>query len=100
MTKLYVTEFSTVAVTPVDGRLMPVGQKPGVANQAITVTGSSQQSALFNAEARLVRLHAQVACHIAVGSNPTATTNSMRLAEGQTEYFGVVPGHRLAVIAG
>ncbi|WP_101048681.1 hypothetical protein [Macromonas nakdongensis] len=82
------------------GGLSPMVAVPGVAEQALTLTGSTQQSAAFNVATRLVRLHAQVACHVAFGDNPTATTSSMRLAEGQTEYFGVAPGHKLAVIQG
>jgi hypothetical protein len=40
-----------------------------------------------------------VACHVEVGGlNPVATPTSMRMVAGQTEYFVVTPGERLAVI--
>lgn len=100
MTKIYISEFSRMAL---DAGLAtpPAAQMPAQVHQTpITVSGSSQQSAAFAAGTSFVRLHAQVACHVVVGTNPTATTNSMRLAEGQTEYFGVTPGHKLAVIQG
>lgn len=98
MTKLYITELKDFARDA--GRAEAVAMLPSLGTQALTLTGSTQQSAAFNAATRLVRLHAQVACHVAFGESPTATTNSMRLAEGQTEYFGVTPGHKLAVIQG
>lgn len=100
MTKLYITEFDRLVTSTSTAGAPQAAMKPAVASQALTLTGSTQQSAAFNAATRLVRLHAQVACHVAFGENPTATTNSMRLAEGQTEYFGVTPGHKLAVIQG
>lgn len=72
---------------------------PPTASENVTVGASSVQSSVLLTGTQLVRLHAVVACRVAFGLNPTAQSTSMRLAAGQTEYFGVTPGHRIAVIA-
>ncbi len=89
---LYVTEFAAAyngyqAVKP-----------PATASQAIAITASSTQTAAFNVNTGIVRVHADVACLIEVGgTNPTAASTSMRLAAGQTEYFITVAGDKIAV---
>lgn len=91
---LYIEEFSVSR---------PLGwqaaQTPGVANQTVAIGGSSIQSAAFNAQTTLIRVHADVICSVEIGgTSPTATTSSMRFVAGQTEYFVVRPGDKLAVI--
>lgn len=72
---------------------------PGVAKQTVAITGSSVQSAAFNAATMIIRVHADAICSIEIGgASPTATTTSMRFIAGQTEYFLVNPGDKLAVI--
>lgn len=73
---------------------------PATAEQVVAIGAGSTQSAPFNAATRIVRLHAEAICAVAVGgSNPTASgTNSARLIAGQTEYFAVKPGDKIAVI--
>ena len=45
------------------------------------------------------RVVADADCHLEVGGNPTATTGSViKLTAGSAEYFGVTPGHKIAVI--
>lgn len=73
---------------------------PPTASENVTVSATSSQGSVFLPATRLVRLHAVVACRVAFGVNPTASASSMRLAAGQTEYFGVTPGQRVAVISG
>lgn len=90
MGKLYVTEFidtdagSPVAVSHTD--------------QTPVTYGASTQSAAFGSNTKLIRVHTDSICSIAFGANPTATTNNMRLAAGQTEYFAVQPGQKVAAI--
>lgn len=95
---LDVTEYSTLASDAV-GRAIMAGQEPSLRNQSLAVSGVSVQSQPFLDTARLVRLHSDVACRVAVGSNPTAASTSMRIAAGATEYLGVAPGLRIAVIS-
>lgn len=93
---LYVTEFQSAP--PVSVYYQAVST-PAVANQTVSIGVSSAQSAAFNASTGIVRLHADVACHIVVGgASPTATSSSMRFVAGQTEYFVVIAGQKLAVI--
>lgn len=91
---LYVTEF------PVNQTVTYQAVKtPPTASQKITITGTSAQSAAFNAATTIIRVHADAACSVQIGgTNPTATTTSARFAAGQTEYFLVVAGDKLAVI--
>jgi hypothetical protein len=98
MPRLFISEFSSVAAAPTDGRFMQAALAPAVATQVIDYDASaSLQSAVFDPATRLVRLHVDGAAHIDFGPSPTATTNSMRMAADATEYFGVLPGQRLAV---
>lgn len=94
---LYVTEF---AGPPSVSVYYQAASTPAVASQTVAIAASSAQSAAFNASTYLVRVHTDVDCHVVVGgTSPTATVSSMRMVAGQTEYFVVVPGQRVAVIA-
>ena len=98
MAKLWITQFSA---TVVPGGTIPSGTQIGQlggATQALTFTTSTQSSAI-SAATRFVRVVADADCHIAVGDNPTATTGDLKLTAGSAEYFGVTPGHKIAVIA-
>jgi hypothetical protein len=95
---LYIAELSDPEVS-LAGRI-PVDafHAPPVAEQKVAIGGTSTQSVAFNASTRVVRLHADAICSVAFGASPTATAANLRMAAGQTEYFGVVPGSMLAVI--
>lgn len=93
-----ITEYRALAADGL-GRFMPAGQEPALANQQVSNAGASTQSAAFNASAFFVSLHTDAACRIAFGTNPTATSASRRLAANTTEFFGVSPGMKVAVIA-
>lgn len=81
------------------GQGVPSGVEPALAYQQLSISGSSVQSAAFNAGTRIVRLHADAPCRVAFGTNPTASVGaSLRLNAGATEYFNVQPGHKVAVI--
>jgi hypothetical protein len=98
MAKLFVTEFEQMPETT--GGRVAVGLAPPAVDQTPVVIGAgSLQSAAFGARAKFVRLHTDVICSIAFGTNPTATINTMRMAANQTEYFGVAVGDKVAVIA-
>lgn len=93
---LFVTEFKGPPTVSVYYQAV---NTPALANQTVAIAGSSAQSAAFNNETRIIRIATDIACNVVVGgTNPTATTSSMRLATGQTEYFVVRPGDKLAVI--
>lgn len=109
MATLYITEFQAIGYaggpTWAAGTNGPTqaAQQPAVANQTVAIGGASVASAAFNAATTLVRLHTDSICSIAFtlpGSttDPVATATSARMAANQTEYFGVVPGTKVAVI--
>lgn len=64
----------------------------------VAIGGVSAQSAVFPDGTRLIRVHTDAICSIKIGANPTATADDKRMAANATEYFGVTPGHKLAVI--
>jgi ABC-type taurine transport system substrate-binding protein len=91
---LWVTEFANPS--PI---LYQAAQGPPTASQKIAISGASTQSAAFSATTRLIRVQASGICSVQVGgTSPTATTTSLRMTEGQTEYFIVAPGDKIAVI--
>lgn len=92
-----ITQYALVAADN-SGKPIPVGAEPALANAQINVTGASAQSSAFADTCRLVRVHTDVAIRIAFGANPTASASSPRMAAGQTEYFGVRPGEKVAAI--
>lgn len=92
-----VSEYDLLA-TDVNGRAIPAGVEPALATQNVTLSAGSTQSAAFNDRTRLIRVHSDAAFRFAVGPDPTATANSARVAAGATEFFGVRPGEKIAVI--
>lgn len=92
-----ITEYTDIAASRL-GKPVIAGQEPSIGNQQVAIGGASVQSLAFNDATRFVRLHADAACRVLFGANPTALATSMRIPAGGTEYFGVAPGHKLAVI--
>lgn len=104
MATLYVTEFTGLGFAPLPrqwgGGPAPAqaAPQPAAAEQTVAIGGSSAQSAAFGATTNYLRLHADAICSVKFGANPTATAASARMAAGQTEYFIVSPGMKVAVI--
>lgn len=94
---LDITEYVNLA-RDATGAIIPVGAEPATTQQ-VNITAGSLPSNPFGPGARLVRLHADAACRVEIGPSATATQASKRMAAGQTEYFGVRPGDRVAVIS-
>lgn len=103
MSKLHITEMSDIGTNNGKGSRAvgaQIGQLPAVAIQEVTFTSSSVKSAAFNEYTSLIRVRADAACRVLVGEDPTALVTSIPLGANETEYFGVKPGHKIAVIAG
>lgn len=95
---LDISEYDALAVD-INGHVIAAGVEPPIAEQTpVAIGASSTQSAAFNDRTRFVRLHCDAPCRVAFGVNPTAGANSKRMAAGQTEFFGVRPGQKVAVI--
>lgn len=98
MAILDVTEYAELAYAGT-GHRIPAGQEPSVRHQQVAIGATSVQSQVFMDTTRFIRIHSDVACRIAIGVNPTASAASMRVVAGGTEYLGVLPGLKIAVIA-
>lgn len=97
MAVLNITEFANAAQGPAGA--MQIAQGPPLAFQNITISTESDTAA-FNAATRYVRLKAGADCAIKWGvPEQTATTGSMILSSGDTEYIGVSQGDEISVIA-
>lgn len=97
MAFLYILEASSLGQVA-NGQIQSVNL-PAITVQKIAISGVSTQSAPFNSATKAVRLHCDAICSFKGGNDPTATTNDPRMAADQTEYFGVQPGDKIAVIA-
>ncbi len=88
MATLWITEFNK---QPVDfrGNVTPVANFPPIAQQTVTITGTSAQSAVLNDATCYVRVYADANCAIELAVNPTATAAKMPLAADSAEYIGV-----------
>lgn len=96
MAVVYIAEF---AGTYADhGRGGSAAFAPPVAEQTIAIGGASAPSAAFNTGTTLIRVHTDAICSIKIGTAPTASATTSRLAAGQTEYYAVRPGDKIAVI--
>lgn len=92
MGKLYIAEYAQADHS--------TAKEPPLAEQTITYAGASVQcSNAFHGSTRLIRVHTDAICSIAIGGDPTATTNTRRMAANTTEYFGAESGQRIAAIA-
>lgn len=96
MATVYVAEFTIV--TTLAGVPTSIALQAPIAEQTVAITGSSTQSNAFNAATRFIRVHTDAICSIKVGADPEASATTERMAAGQTEYFGVSPAHKIAVI--
>jgi len=79
---------------------MVVADEPPVANQTVAITAGSVQSSAVNALTKFLRIHTDAICSIEIGTNPTATATTRRLAANSTEYFSIPLGasYKVAVI--
>lgn len=91
MSTLYVCEYAEGDAN--------CAKEPALAEQTVAIGGGSVSSSAFNTLTRLVRLHCDAICSIAFGKAPTATTGKKRMVAGQTEYFAVESGFKVAVIS-
>ena len=81
-----------------DGVALPVTNPTGVASEAITPSGSNQQSSA--ATRGFVRISTDTAIYVAFGSNPDATTATARfhMPANSVEWFTVGIGDKVAVV--
>lgn len=98
MANLYITEYAAIAFLGGAGGVL-VPREPPVAEQKVDFSGGAAASAAFNSSTRFIRISSDAVCSVLVGSNPTATTSSGRLAAGVNEYRSVTAGHKISAIS-
>lgn len=100
MAKVYITAFQKQAHQWVGAEAIaaPHAEEAVYVEMVPVAIGVEAKSAVFPNGTRMVRVHADAICSIAFGVTPVASVDTMRLAAGQTEYFGVKPGEKLSVI--
>lgn len=77
--------------------IIPIGI---VSQTPLTASGTSQQSAAFNAATSFICVDTDETVHVHRGTNPTATTANRKVRAGSVEFFSVSPGQMIAIIAG
>ena len=95
---VYISEFTRLVVDD-NGASLPLAPVPAVAEQRVAVGGASAQSAAFGANVRFVMVHAKSAAGLAFGPDPTAVNNRHVIGAGETRWYAVRPGDKIAVIA-
>lgn len=93
---LYIAEFQGA---PPGSVYYQAAKVPVLAQSTVAISGVQAQSNAFTSTTGLVRIQCDVACNVNFGVNPGVTTTMMRLGAGQTEYFVVNAGDKVAVIA-
>ena len=93
MGTLYISEHTAGVVA--GGQVVA---EPAITEQTVSIGATSAASSPFNEGTRMIRVHADSICSVAINASPTATTSNKRFAANQTEYFNVLPGNSIAVI--
>ena len=73
--------------------------QPGT-TQNITTSGSSQASSAFGTATSIIRVSCTQDIYVALGNSPTATTGSMLITAGSSEFLAVdsVNNQKIAVL--
>lgn len=98
MATVDITEYQNVANDGVGNRVA-AGVEPARVVQQVPISGVSAQSAAVNDATKFLRIHTDSTIRIAFGMSPVASATSQRMVANSTEYFGITPGVKVAVIA-
>src|SRR5215831_7910493 len=99
MAKLYVTEYPDLPGAYATFAPQITREPPLVDQTPVGIAASAAPSSAFSSMTKIVRLHTDAVCSVAIGPVGTvATANSQRMAANQTEYKMVQPGHVVSVI--
>jgi hypothetical protein len=78
---------------------MGAPQEPSLGEWVLPIEVSSTQSPVFPEFTQFICIKADENCAIAFGENPVAKPDYKTIDAGERLYYGVHPGHKLAVIA-
>jgi len=98
---LFISEYSGTAMK--NAQTIGSVRQPSLADSQFTVSAASAQSPAFNAATSIVRLSVggdvSTGVCLKFGTNPTAVaTGGIRMSGGQSEYFVVNGGDKVAAI--
>lgn len=101
MATLYIAEYSRLSGMP--NAIAQIPQEPPDREQTVAIGGASVASAAFLPTTKCVRLHTDAICSVKFGrggdtADPAASATTQRMVAGQTEFKGVDPGAKVAVI--
>jgi len=100
MATLYISEFRNIGTIRTEQA--QVLAQPAITDQTVAIGATTEPSAAFNAETKLVLLCADAICSIKFGSTEVlsaAAITNMRLPADTPIPFAVSPGHFVSVIA-
>lgn len=95
MATLWITEYEDIGELHGDSTFSL--REPALAEQTVTITGTSTQCSAFNASSKIVCIYSDVDCHIRFGTNPTATTSTRPLPAGASRILTIGDATKLAV---
>lgn len=93
----YISEYTSLGQTSSGVANAQIATLPPNVDQKVTFTGTPGSSAAFLATTKFIRVSCDAACSINISG--TATTSNARLPTDAVEYFAVLPGSVLSVIA-
>ena len=93
-----ITEYQNLASDGLGNRVA-AGVEPSRHVSQVAVSSTSAQSQSMDPITKFVRIHTDTTIRIAFGEDPTAGPTSHRMPANSTEYYGVTPGIKIAVIS-
>ena len=99
MATLWISEYSATGIDN-GGNQEQVVKEPALVNQTPVTYTTSTASAAFNAATKIIAVRASAIAHLAFGTAPTATANYKPISAGETHYFAVDPGDKVAAYDG
>jgi len=101
LSTLWIREYSQVGSAPSavnsGAGNMPVFAEPGTDQTPLTFS-TTAQSAAFATGTKFIVIVSSADFHYVVGSNPTATTNALKIPANAPLAIGVTAGHKIAAI--
>lgn len=99
MSKLSVTVYATMA-RDMGNATVPAPQVPALAEWVVEYGLESVQSPTFPQGAKFISITPSDSCCLAFGRDPEAKVGLHPVGGGETRWYGITEGHRLAVIEG
>lgn len=96
MPNIYVTVFKGMARDVVNTPV-PAPEMPPLAEWSLEIGVDSVQSKPFPEAAKFILVKAGAACCLAIGKDPVADHKFHPLDPGEVRWYGVYPGHKIAV---